>query len=227
MVCLKILRTLFNCSESDVIFKCKQMGKIEQPHLTACCSVALLEDSKRKQGLNTVSCLWYSRSIFYVHEWTDHTLNRTYDGSFHCIFYMLQILHLRSFELIDRWHFLFPFYIQDMTKWILLSKSSHLLPANPGWRLRSHGLARARFKDDILSRPSSAVSLGECRRCLGQLSPVSIRDVRCVHRNDTFLVLLFFFSVLSYTLPPISILLWLKMIKLSRGMKMNSFIDIK
>lgn len=88
------------------------------------------------------------------------------------------------------------FKVHDLAERLLFSKSSHLSPTNPGWRLQSRSLARDYFQDDILWRPSSAVSLGECRRCLGHLSPVSRWAVKCVqcHTNDTFAP----FSLSSY-----------------------------
>lgn len=83
------------------------------------------------------------------------------------------------------------------------SKYSHLPPPSmelvqgAGW-LRGHSLPYDHLKDDILSRPSSLVSMGEWRQRPGQLSPVSICAARCLHCHT------------NCTLPlPVSLSLWL------------------
>lgn len=219
MVCLYILWTLFKCSKPDVIFKYKQI-KTEQPHLTAPCSHALLEDTKRKSGKHFPAYVTQGLHFISMNELTAHwsKWDRTpfleHDGSFLCIstktadlvhlkFWTRDYLNWLTAEILTFFSSCDgKFNVHDLAERLLFSKSSHLPPTNPGWRLQSHSLARDYFQDDILSRPSSAVSLGECRRCSGQLSPVSRWAVRCVqcHTNYTFPVFTFHSFLASFSL---------------------------
>lgn len=112
--------------------------------------------------------------------------------SFHYIFYQghgyawLYILQPRIFELIDQWHFAVVlcdanFNYRSWQK-ALFSKCSHL--PHPIWGsdlLWGCSSPHDHLKDDILSRPSSVVSMGDCRQRSGQLFPVSICAGRCLH----------------------------------------------
>ena len=127
-------------------------------------------------------------------------------GSFHYIFYqhhgyaVLYILQPRLFELIDHWHFAVVLCDANFNcrRWqrALFSKYSHLPPPSTelvwgaDWP-RGHSLPHDHLKDDILSRPSSVVSMGECRQRSGQLSPVSICAAWCLHCHTNRSLLFF------------------------------------
>lgn len=132
--------------------------------------------------------------------------------SFHYIFYqhhgyaVLYILQPRLFELIDHWHFtVVPCDANfNCRRWqrALFLKYSHLPPPSmdPVWGadlLQGHSLPHDHLKYDILSRPSSVVSMGECRQRSGQLSPVSICAARCQHCHTNCTRFLFFSLFLS------------------------------
>lgn len=59
-------------------------------------------------------------------------------------------------------------------------------------QLQCHGSHLDCFKDYFLWRPSSAVSVGECRQSSGQLSPVSTVDARFVYFSTSCVFLLMF-----------------------------------
>lgn len=97
-----------------------------------------------------------------------------------------------------------------MAKGIIL-KYSHLPPPSmdPVWGadlLQGHSLPHDHLKYDILSRPSSVVSMGECRQRSGQLSPVSICAARCQHCHTNCTRFLFFSLFLSVALSCIHML---------------------
>lgn len=82
------------------------------------------------------------------------------------------------------------FWLHEMAKGIIFKvfTPASSIYMEPGWGagwLRGHSEPHDHLKDDILSRPSSVVSMGECRQRSGQLSPVSICAARCLdcHTN--------------------------------------------
>jgi len=64
-----------------------------------------------------------------------------------------------------------------MAKGIIFKVFTHAFAGVQNTGLGGHNLPHDNLKDDILSRPSSVVSMGECIRRSGQLSPVSIQYV--------------------------------------------------
>lgn len=71
--------------------------------------------------------------------------------------------------------------------------------------LRGHSLPHDHLRDDILSRPSSVVSMGECRQRSGQLSPMSMCAARCLHHHTNCHFPYFFFT------PPVPVCLSLSL----------------